>query len=303
LTAAGGDPFYRDGVDLLLGRNAPCDLRDAASCFALAADQGSAEAAAALATLTAAGVLAPPDWPRALDLLRRSAACGSARAARQLQLLSRADGRIDLAHWFSAPDREVLCEAPRVRFARDFMPDWVCDWLIEQSRGRFSPGTMYSGETRADGVEASRRCSDYQFEILNTDLVLLLVRERISALTRLPVAAMEPPRIFHYALGEEIKPHYDRVNDGPGRFGEVRAYQGDRIATFLLYLNDDFDGGELEFPKVGLRHKGGKGDAIYFTHIDAAGRPDRLSLHAGLPVRRGEKWVLSQWIHDRLYTA
>jgi len=298
-----GEQVYRDGVDLLLGRNAPPDARAAAAQFALAAEHRHPDAAAALAALTAASILEPPDWARAMDLLRQAADYGSDRAQRQLRLLAGPDGRIDLSSWFTPPTRDILYETPRVRFAKDFAPSWVCDWLIEHARDRLAPGMMYSGATRADGVEATRRCSDYQFEILNTDLVLLLVRERISALTRLPVAAMEPPRVFHYALGEEIKPHYDRLNDGPGRFGELKSYQGDRIATFLLYLNDDFEGGELDFPKVGFRHKGAKGDALYFTHVDVAGKPDKLSLHAGLPITRGEKWVLSQWIHDRPFTA
>ncbi len=303
MAAVDADITFQDGVDLLLGRHGSPDVPAAAGRLAAAAEHGHVGATELLANLTAGQALGKSDWPRALDLMRRAAAYGSTRAQRQLDQLAGPDGRIDLSYWFSPPARDVLCEAPRVRFAKDFAPAWVCDWLIEHARDRLGPGTMYSGATRAASVESSRRCSDYQYEILNADLVLMLVRERVSALTRLPVEAMEPPRVFHYALGEEIKPHYDRLNDGPGRIGEIQAYQGDRIATFLLYLNDDFDGGELAFPKVGLSHKGKKGDALYFTHVDVAGRPDRLSLHAGLPVTRGEKWVLSQWIHDRPYAG
>jgi prolyl 4-hydroxylase len=301
LAAVDAEITFQDGVDLLLGRNGNRDVRAAAGRLAVSAEHDHAGAAELLANLTASPALGKSDWPRAFDLMRRAAALGSPRAQQQLDRLTGRDGRIDLAYWFTPPARDVLCEAPRVRFAKDFAPTWACDWLIEHARGRLSPGVMYSGATRSVGFDANRRCSDYQFEILNADLVLLLVRERISALTRLPVEAMEPPRIFHYALGEHIKPHYDRLSDGPGGIGEVQTYQGDRIATFLLYLNDDFDGGELDFPKVGLSHKGKTGDALYFTHVDAAGKPDRLSLHAGLPITRGEKWVFSQWIHDRPY--
>jgi hypothetical protein len=196
------------------------------------------EAMTLLATTTAAGAIASPDWPGALD-------------------------------------------------------------LIERARGRMRPALMYDGATKTANVDPHRTCSDYQFDILNTDLVLLLVRERIAALTKLPPAAMEPPRIFHYALGEEIKAHYDRCGDQVGGYGREGGYRGDRIVTFLLYLNDDFDGGELTFPKTGFKVKGAKGDAVYFAHIDGEGKPDPMSLHAGLTVTREEKWVLSQWIHDR----
>jgi predicted 2-oxoglutarate/Fe(II)-dependent dioxygenase YbiX len=161
---------------------------------------------------------------------------------------------------------------------------------------------MYDGATKTENVDPHRTCSDFQFDILNTDLVVQLVRERIAALTKLPTVAMEPPRIFHYALGQDIKAHYDRCNDAVAGYGES-GYRGDRIVTFLLYLNDDYDGGELSFPRTGFQCKGAKGDAIYFAHVDASGKPEPLSLHAGLAITRGEKWVMSQWIHDRPFGA
>jgi predicted 2-oxoglutarate/Fe(II)-dependent dioxygenase YbiX len=173
--------------------------------------------------------------------------------------------------------------------------------LIARGAGKYQRSMMFDG--RKSSVLDSRSCSDFRFDILEADLVLQIVRERVSAITTLPVAAFEPPQIFHYAVGEEIKAHYDGLRLGEQGYGQGGAYTGDRIATFLLYLNDDYDGGELVFPKVGVRHKGKTGDGVYFAHIDAAGAPDRLSLHAALPITRNEKFILSQWIHDRPFTA
>ena len=161
---------------------------------------------------------------------------------------------------------------------------------------------MYDGETKVEWVDPHRSCSDYQFDILNTDLVVQLVREKIAAVTGLPPVVMEPPRIFHYALGQDIKAHFDRLSDGVSGYGDSQ-YRGDRIVTFLLYLNDDYDGGELSFPRTGFQCKGAKGDGIYFAHIDGSGKQEPMSLHAGLVITRGEKWVMSQWIHDRPFGA
>jgi prolyl 4-hydroxylase len=69
--------------------------------------------------------------------------------------------------------------------------------------------------------------------------------------------------------------------------------------TFLLYLNDDYEGGETEFPVIGLRWKGRKGEGLFFWNVQPGGAPDERTLHAGAPVSRGEKWVLSQWIEGR----
>lgn len=77
------------------------------------------------------------------------------------------------------------------------------------------------------------------------------------------------------------------------------AGHGQRILTFLLYLNDDFEGGETEFPLAGIRHKGKKGDALFFWNVHPDGRLDRQTLHAGLPPGIGEKWLLSQWVRNK----
>jgi hypothetical protein len=269
-----------------------------------------------LATIRAAGILALPDWGGAIERLGKAAALGSSAAARQIVLLAtgveasshareipitwrEALGRIDMAAWMTAPPRIPLCEAPRVRKAARFASSAVCDWIRGKTAGRMRPATMYHPDLRVEKVDPHRTCGDYQFDILNTDLVVLAVRERIAALTKLPTIAMEPPRVFHYALGQEIKPHYDRCGDPVEGYGPEGGYRGDRIVTFLLYLNDDFDGGDLDFPKADFRAKGAKGEAVYFAHVDMNGRQDPLSLHAGLKVTRGEKYVLSQWIHDR----
>jgi hypothetical protein len=71
---------------------------------------------------------------------------------------------------------------------------------------------------------------------------------------------------------------------------------GQRAVTFLVYLNDDYDGAETAFLALKWRYRGNKGDAILFRNVDSTGAPDLATLHAGLTPSRGEKWLLSQWI-------
>lgn len=306
------------GLRLLVGRNAPFDPKEGIRLLTSAAEQGDAEALAQLATLNAAGAWMPQNWTEALDLLAQAAERGSERARGQLRILA-GDGvlaeraarekglwralraSVDVEAWRTPPERRAICEAPRIRTVANFVPREACDWLIARGTGKYERSMMFDGQK--SNFLASRTCSDFKFDIVEADLVLQAVRERVSAITGISIAAFEPPQIFHYALGQEIKPHYDALRLGDQGYGQGGTYKGDRIATFLLYLNDDYDGGELEFPKVGLRHKGKAGDGIYFAHVDASGRPERLSLHAALPVTRNEKFILSQWIHDRPFAA
>ena len=100
--------------------------------------------------------------------------------------------------------------------------------------------------------------------------------------------AFEPPQVMRYGVGEEFVPHFDFMDEKSPGFRDEIASQGQRIAAFLIYLNEEFEGGETEFPELGLRHRGGRGDALVFRNLDAAGQPDRRTLHAGLAPTAGE---------------
>lgn len=295
---------------LLVGRDAPFDPKEGVELLFRAAEQEDPDALCQVATIRATGAFMPPSWSDALDLLVHAAERGSAQAQGQLRILARDQSssdwgalkaRIDLKAWRTPPERRSLCEAPRIRAADKFVPVDVCNWLMARGAGKYQPSMMFDGQKSS--FQASRTCSDFKFDIIAADCVLQVVRERISAITGLPIVAFEPPQIFHYALGQEIKPHYDGLRLGDQGYGQSGDYKGDRIVTFLLYLNDDYDGGELEFPKVGVKHRGKAGDGVFFAHIDEKGVPDRNSLHAALPITRNEKFILSQWIHDRPFAA
>jgi hypothetical protein len=131
------------------------------------------------------------------------------------------------------------------------------------------------------------------------DLVTEAVIDRVCALAGLPAVNAEALQVLHYRVGEYFAPHVDSWDIGfEGHAGTLKTH-GQRVYTVLVYLNDDLEGGETEFLRLGLRHRGGKGDALMFRNVDAEGRTNPDTLHAGRPPTRGEKWLLSVWIRDR----
>ncbi len=307
---------------LLVGRDAPHLPADGMALLERAALQNEPGALCTLATLRAAGAWTHQSWPEALDLLQRAAIAGSADARAQICLIAsdRALARaaceagtdsdvwrrlcqsIDL-HAFVAPPPPVqVLQSPRAWTVTDFATPELCAWLIGRSAGKLKPAKMRDATTGIASALDTRTCSDFVFDIVQGGIVMLLLRTKISAAVSIPVPHMEPPQIFHYAVGQEIKAHFDFVFDGKHPYGQDGTYTGDRLVTFLLYLNDGYDGGELEFPKAGYRYKGRIGDGIFFAS-QREGKPDRMSLHAGRPVTRGEKYVLSQWIHNQPFRA
>ena len=84
----------------------------------------------------------------------------------------------------------------------------------------------------------------------------------------------------------------------PGYAKDVASH-GQRVVTFLIYLNEGFEGGEMASPELGRAYKGRKGDAVFFWNVTPDGAADKRTLHAGTPPTQGEKWLFSQWIRFR----
>jgi prolyl 4-hydroxylase len=288
----------------------------------LAADTAEAEAARSAALRAAAGAGVPQDWSAALDHLRRAAKLGSRMALAELAALAGhwdaahrllageelpptgADpisASIDFAKWLHPPRSTSLSESPRIVAVADMASADLCEWVIARSRvklKRAATGDRRSGAR--DIFSSDRTNSDCDFRGAEADLVLATLRARISALTGTSLEGFESIHVFHYGVGEEFRPHLDATLDPSAADYPVRYAAGEqRVLTFLLALNDDFEGGETAFPMIGVRWKPRRGRALFFWNVDPDGAPDRRTLHAGRPVARGEKWMLSQWIAGR----
>ena len=69
-----------------------------------------------------------------------------------------------------------------------------------------------------------------------------------------------------------------------------------RTHTILLYLNENYEGGETEFPNLNKQFKLNTGDILYFHNFDSYGNPTQLALHQGNVVKSGEKLICNLWV-------
>lgn len=203
---------------------------------------------------------------------------------------------IDPAPWLVTPTFKTLSSAPHIAAVEGLVPPRLCDWIVERARPRLTPARTYNPEDASGRNSGRRTNSDTIFAFDERDLAMLLVSHRAMQLTRLKFAALEPFSVLHYRPGQEFKPHFDFLDPQVPAYAAQVAEVGQRLFTMLVYLNDDFTGGETDFPRLNIRFKGRKGDALLFRNVDEAGAPDFRTLHAGLPPANGEKWLLSQWI-------
>jgi len=122
---------------------------------------------------------------------------------------------------------------------------------------------------------------------------------RIAHVMGVPVNHGESFQVLHYGHTEEYQPHYDFFE--PATEEEKRNLEGpgNRMATWLFYLNDVEQGGATYFPKLDLAIHPRPGQALLFSYLGADGKLDYRSEHAGLPVTRGDKWIATKWVRQR----
>jgi hypothetical protein len=314
VAAGGGDVEAMAELSqrLIVSDRAPYMPEQGASLLADAARGGSVDAMLCLACLLALGAHVPQSWTAAFGLLVRAAELGSQSARGQLRLLSRqaataaranewrelADA-IDLAGWLSPPPGNTLHEAPLVRHFPNILEPALCAWLIDKARAWLRPAMIYSGESVRDTVDEMRTNSVAVWNLGRMDLVNVVLQYRIAAACRVPLDHLEAPTALRYRVGEQITNHYDYLNPRSPNYRTEVATRGERVITFLTYLNDDYDGGETDFPVMKLRHKGKRGDGLLFWNALPSTAADDRSLHAGLPPNRGEKWLVSQFVRSK----
>jgi hypothetical protein len=174
----------------------------------------------------------------------------------------------------------------------------MCDWLKQRAHGRLRRALIYDAD-RGTVADHMRSNSIVTFDLSDMDVVQTVVQLRMAVCCGMPHAHAEGPTILHYSVGEQITDHTDFLNPGIEGYEQLIAEQGERLITFLLYLNDDYTGGETDFPRVGVRHKGRRRGGLFFANAFPSGQPDERMVHAGLPPTRGEKWIVSQFFRSR----
>ncbi|MFC5580520.1 2OG-Fe(II) oxygenase [Rhodanobacter terrae] len=189
----------------------------------------------------------------------------------------------------------VSVEAPMLRVLDGVLTEQECAELIGLARPRLQRALTVDSDGRHQVDQ--RRTSEGMFFTLNELPLVGRIEQRLAGLLGVPVNHGEGTQILHYLPGQEYEPHFDWFDpDQPG-YGAITAVGGQRIASVVMYLNTPELGGGTAFPEIGLTVTARRGTAVYFAYESG----DYSSLHAGLPVLRGEKWIATKWLRERPY--
>ncbi|XP_015942327.1 prolyl 4-hydroxylase 1 [Arachis duranensis] len=202
---------------------------------------------------------------------------------------------------------EVLSWSPRIILLHNFLSMEECDYLRGVALPRLHISTVVDTKT-GKGIKSDVRTSSGMFlspEERKYPMVHA-IEKRISIYSQIPVENGELIQILRYEKNQYYKPHHDYFSDA---FNLKRG--GQRIATMLMYLSDNVEGGETYFPMAGsgecscggktvkgLSVKAIKGNAVLFWSMGLDRKSDPDSVHGGCEVLSGEKWSATKWMRQ-----
>jgi predicted 2-oxoglutarate/Fe(II)-dependent dioxygenase YbiX len=123
--------------------------------------------------------------------------------------------------------------------------------------------------------------------------IMGLYQSELYSLYERDLIKFEPVQMLYYPVGGKYDEHNDAEDFVDGELKKVV----DRDISILAYLNDDYEGGELEFTFLGLKIKPKKGTIIVFpSYFEYT--------HRVHPVTKGERFSLVTWIitNERIYS-
>ena len=179
-----------------------------------------------------------------------------------------------------------------------------CDLVINQAKQKGLSNSMvwsYVDDKGNDLDESHRKSkqawlSDQESEIAKkmSDISVFL--------TNIPKENQESLQVASYAKFGKFNEHYDACSyEKKEVCDKMNSNSGQRRTTLIVYLNDDYLGGETEFTLAEILIKPKKGKGLLFWNTDNNEQILKLSKHRGNEVRDGEKWICTKWNHARAY--
>lgn len=263
------------------------DLARARELFKAASQAGQPMAVRAWTNLLSSGIGGERRWAEALTRLEQESR-GDRLRTMMLEVI-RAMELDENGDPLRTQPGERMSDRPDLRLFRGAFSAAECDFLVLLAEPTYERSLVIMGGR--DVPDPIRTSDGSTIHWLIEDPATHAINRRIAALSGTSVEQGEPLHILRYRPGQQYHPHHDWLPP-PNR----------RVMTTLIYLNDDYAGGETAFIKTDLKVKGRKGDAIVFVSSLPDGELDPLSEHAGLPVVSGTKYLASRWIREQRHT-
>lgn len=176
---------------------------------------------------------------------------------------------------------------------RDLLSPEECAGLIGLiDAGRYPSGIL--SDTPDPGFRTSESCN-----LDPAHPLVAAVEARINALLGIQAEHGETVQGQRYAVGQEFKPHHDFFYTDQGYYKAEAESGGQRTWTAMAFLNAPEEGGHTNFPKIDVKIAPRAGNLLVWNNMDSIGEPNLFTLHQGMPVIAGVKYVITKWYRER----
>lgn len=167
-----------------------------------------------------------------------------------------------------------------------------CAELVTRIDAGCKPSKLFSGTD--SGYRTSSSCN---LDIY--DPLVVAVTKRMDALMGIETEYGELLQGQRYHPGQEYRLHCDYFPQGVHYWPAMRVSGGQRCWTAMAYLCDVEEGGETQFPRLGVTVPPRLGTVLIWNNMGADGSPNHDTVHAALPVLKGVKYVVTRWYRER----
>ena len=178
---------------------------------------------------------------------------------------------------------------------KGFLEPELCAAIMAQIDANRRPSTL-SDSNGDNAFRTSETC-----DLSDADPSVVEVDRRITALTGLDPAFGEPMQGQRYAVGQEFKGHTDYFEPDGADFAKFCAASGQRTWTVMIYLNEPEAGGATRFKAIDKIVQPETGKLLAWNNLRPDGRVNPSTLHHGMKVRSGTKYVITKWFRERVW--
>lgn len=175
---------------------------------------------------------------------------------------------------------------------RQFVPPALAADLIARIEADRRPSTL--ADFNGDAYFRTSETCDLDPDLPETQALERLLFE----LNGIDPAYGEPVQGQRYAPGQEFKPHCDYFNPQGEDWDKYCSVAGQRTWTFMVYLNDVESGGATRFKTIGKSIQPETGKLVCWNNRRSDGSPNPNTLHHGMKVRKGTKYVITKWYRE-----
>ncbi len=176
---------------------------------------------------------------------------------------------------------------------RNFLTEAQCAALITLIDADRIPSPVV-----ADAPEPAYRTSETCY-LYPAEPAVAAVEAALDRLTGIDPVHGELLQGQRYAVGQQFKPHHDFFHTDQHYWQAQIGMGGQRTWTAMAFLNEPEAGGRTNFPTANVTVTPRTGNLLIWNNMDELGAPNPLTLHQGMPVELGVKYVLTKWYRER----